>query len=75
MARVCDVCGKGARSGSRIVRHGMPKKKGGIGLHTTGITQRRFLPNLHRVRVLTASGPVRKTVCATCIKSGKVTKA
>jgi large subunit ribosomal protein L28 len=53
----------------------MAKKKGGIGLHTTGITKRRFLPNLHRVRVVTPKGPTRKTVCATCIKSGKVTKA
>jgi len=75
MARVCEICGKGARTGTSIVRHGMPKKKGGIGLHTTGITKRRFLPNLHRVRVRIAGGVERKTVCATCIKSGRVTKA
>ena len=46
MSRVCDVCGKGPMSGSRIVRHGLEKAKGGIGLHTTGISKRRFLPNL-----------------------------
>ena len=75
MARVCDICGKGVRTGTTIVRHGMAKKKGGIGMHTTGITKRRFLPNVHRIRVSTPQGPTRKTVCATCIKSGKVTKA
>ena len=74
MARVCDICGKGVRAGTTIVRHGMAKKKGGIGMHTTGITKRRFLPNVHRIRVSTPKGPMRKTVCATCIKSGKVTK-
>lgn len=75
MARVCEVCGKGVRSGNTIVRHGLPKKKGGIGLHTTGITGRRFLPNLHKVRVVENGGVVRRTVCASCIKAGKVTKA
>jgi large subunit ribosomal protein L28 len=75
MARTCDICGKGVRFGNSIVRHGLPKKKGGIGLHTTGITRRRFLPNLQRVRVSENGGVSRKTVCATCIKSGKVTKA
>jgi large subunit ribosomal protein L28 len=74
MSRVCDICGKGATRGTTIVRHGMPKKKGGIGLHTTGITKRRFLPNLHRVRAMTAKGPTRQTVCTDCIKAGKIQK-
>jgi large subunit ribosomal protein L28 len=75
MSRVCDICKKGVRFGSRIVRKGMPKKKGGIGLHTTGISKRKFLPNLQRVRVLEQGGVTRKTVCANCIKSGRVVKA
>jgi len=62
-------------SGMTIVRHGMPKKKGGIGLHTTGINRRRFLPNIHRIRVIENGRTVRRTVCAACIKHGKVTKA
>jgi large subunit ribosomal protein L28 len=53
----------------------LQKSKGGIGLHTTGITRRRFLPNLQRVRVSENGGVMRRTVCASCIKSGKVTKA
>lgn len=75
MARVCDMCGKGTSSGNSIVRHGLAKVKGGIGMHTTGVSKRRFLPNLHRVRVLENGGVVRKTLCAACIKSGKVVKA
>ena len=75
MAKVCEVCGKGVRSGRSIVRHGLPKKKGGIGLHTTGVSKRRFLPNLHRVRVRENGAVMRRTVCASCIKSGKIVKA
>lgn len=75
MARICDVCGKGARTGNKIVRHGLQKSKGGIGLHTTGVTRRRFLPNLQKVRTTVEGGTRRQTVCAACIKAGKVTKA
>ena len=76
MSRVCEICGKRPAAGRSIVRKGSPKYKGGIGLHTTGISKRRFLPNLHTVRVSDGKGNTcRKTVCARCIKSGKVTKA
>ena len=76
MSRVCDICGKGPSTGNVIVRRGSPKKKGGIGLHTTGISKRRFLPNLQTVRVTDGKGNTcRKRVCARCIKAGKVTKA
>ncbi len=76
MSRVCDICGKGPSVGNTIVRKGSPKYKGGIGLHTTGITKRRFLPNLKSVRVTDGKGNVtRKCVCARCLKSGKVAKA
>jgi len=75
MAKVCDICGKGPRTGSRIVRHGLAKKKGGIGLHTTGITRRKFMPNVQRVRVFENGRMLRRAVCTACIKGGKVTKA
>jgi large subunit ribosomal protein L28 len=75
MSRVCEICQKGATAGNSIVRKGMAKKKGGIGLHTTGVTKRTFRPNVHRVRVLENGGVVRRTVCAACIKAGKVVKA
>lgn len=75
MPRECIICGKGARTGNSIVMRGMAKKKGGIGLHTTGINRRRFLPNLQKIRILLNGRKVRASVCATCIKAGKVTKA
>jgi large subunit ribosomal protein L28 len=75
MSRVCDVCGKGAMTGNRIIRHGLAKKKGGIGLHTTGVTRRKFMPNLQSVRTV-KNGTVRKQqVCMSCLKKGEISKA
>jgi large subunit ribosomal protein L28 len=75
MSRICEVCGKGPRTGNRIIRHGLRKCKGGIGLHTTGITRRRFLPNIQKIRVTENGGIRSKRVCTACMKAGKVTKA
>jgi large subunit ribosomal protein L28 len=62
-------------AGRSIARRGLPKKKGGIGLKTTGVTKRRFLPNIQTVKV-NQNGTVRRIkVCAKCIKAGKVVKA
>lgn len=75
MSRVCAICGKGPSVGNIVVRKGSPKYKSGIGLHTTGITKRRFLPNLQTVRVADEKGNVKRMrVCARCIKNGKVKK-
>lgn len=75
MSRVCDICGKGAVTGNKIVRHGLRKSKGGIGLHTTGVSKRRFFPNLQRIRVKENGSVKRKTVCTACIKSELIVKA
>ena len=76
MSRVCEICGKKPSAGRSIIRKGSPKYKGGIGLHTTGITKRRFLPNLRTVRVTDGKGNTKRMrVCAQCLKSGKVMKA
>jgi large subunit ribosomal protein L28 len=74
MSKACEVCGKSVSMGNRIVRHGLAKAKGGIGLHTTGISRRKFSPNLQKIRVLENGGVVRKTVCTACIRSEKITK-
>ncbi len=75
MAMVCQVCGKGSQTGNRIIRHGLSKKSGGIGLHTTGVTRRRFLPNLQRLRVKSNGSTRTMRVCSACIKAGKIVKA
>jgi large subunit ribosomal protein L28 len=74
MAKVCEVCGKGPRTGNKITRRGLAKYKGGIGLNTTGVSRRRFLPNLQRVRVADKGGVRHRRVCTSCIKSGKIVK-
>lgn len=75
MARVCSICGKHPSAGRHITRRGLAKKKGGVGQRITGVSRRRFLPNLQRVRILIDGKPRRVMVCASCIKAGKVEKA
>lgn len=75
MSKICEVCGKKPVAGRTIIRRGMPKKKGGVGLKITGITARRFLPNLKNVRAIVNGTPKRLTVCVKCLKAGKVVKS
>ncbi len=73
MARRCQICGKKAITGNSISRRGLAKKKGGVGKKVTGITRRRFFPNLQRKKII-VNGKERKIlVCTKCIKSGKLT--
>jgi len=73
--RVCDICGKRPAVGRQITTRGLPKRVGGIGTKITGITKRRFKPNIQKVRAKVNGGVVSMRVCTRCIKSGKVTKA
>ena len=75
MAIACEICGKGVTTGSRIIRRGLAKKKGGIGLHVVKVTGRRFLPNIQKLRVREDGGVRSRRVCASCIKAGKIVKA
>ena len=76
MARECAVTGKKPISGRSIVRKGLAKKKGGIGLHVTSATKRTFKPNLQRVRIKDENGTIKRVwVTAKALKSGKVKKA
>lgn len=76
MSRVCYFTGKKPRIGKRITTRGIAKKAGGIGLKTTGITTRRFLPNLQTVKIIDENGTVRRVrVAASFLSSGKVKKA
>jgi len=74
MARVCEICGKTLSFGNQVARRGKAKYLGGVGKKTTGITKRKFLPNLQRVRALVDGSPKRLRVCTRCIKAGKVVK-
>ena len=75
MSKICSVCGKGPHSGCTIARRGLAKKKGGVGKNITGVTKRRFLPNLQKIKVLLDNGTIKRMkVCTSCIRSGKVSK-
>ena len=76
MGRECAVTGKKTITGRRIVRKGLAKKKGGIGLHVTSATKRTFKPNLQRVRIKDENGTVKRVwVSAKALRSGAVKKA
>jgi large subunit ribosomal protein L28 len=62
MARVCYVCSKGTTFGNNVS-------------HANNKTRRRWLANLHRVRIVTESGNRRVRVCSRCLSAGKVRKA
>jgi large subunit ribosomal protein L28 len=62
MAKVCSVCGKKPAFGNHRS-------------HSMVATNRRFNPNLQRVRLLVDGAPKRAYVCTRCLKSGKVQKA
>ncbi len=62
MARVCDICGKGPVFGHNVS-------------HANNKTNRRWNPNLQRVRAVVDGKPRRIRVCTQCIRSGKVVKA
>lgn len=74
--KTCVVCEKKPLVGNSIARRGLSKKSGGIGKKISGITRRRFFPNLQKVKVLFPNGTVKRVnVCVSCLKAGKVKKA
>lgn len=62
MAQVCEICGKGPRSGNNIS-------------HAHNVTKRRWNVNLRSVRARTKAGNRQMRVCTSCLRSGKVVKA
>jgi large subunit ribosomal protein L28 len=51
MSKRCQVTGKTPQRGNSYALRGIAKKKKGIGLKVTGITKRRFRPNLKKKRL------------------------
>jgi large subunit ribosomal protein L28 len=75
MARECYICGKKPVAGRTISRRGMAKSKGGVGQRVTGVTKRRFLPNLQSVNAVIDGKNKKIKACCKCIKAGKVKKS
>ncbi len=74
MARVCFFTGKRTRAGRSIARRGKAKYLGGVGRKTTGVTKRKFKPNIQRVRALVNGKVCRINVSAKAIRMGLVVK-
>jgi large subunit ribosomal protein L28 len=63
VASVCDICGKSPGFGNSVS-------------YSHRRTPRRWNPNVQTVRALVAPGTRRRiTVCTSCLKAGKVTRA
>ena len=60
MGRECAITGKKTTVGRRIVRKGLSKKKGGIGLHVTSASKRKFKPNLQRIKIIDEKGTIKR---------------
>lgn len=74
MSRVCHFTGKRTRAGRSIARRGRAKYLGGVGRKITGITKRKFKPNIQRVRAIIDGTVCRIKVSAKAIRMGLVVK-
>jgi large subunit ribosomal protein L28 len=74
MARVCYFTGRRTSAGRSISRRGKAKYLGGVGRKTTGITKRKFKPNIQKVRAVVDGRVCRIKVSAKAIKMGLVVK-
>jgi len=74
MSRVCYFTGKRTRAGRSIARRGKAKHLGGVGRKVTGISRRKFKPNIQKVRAVIDGRVCRIRVSAKAIKMGLVEK-
>ncbi len=74
MGRVCEVSGKKTGFGNHVTIRGKAKYLGGVGTKITGISRRKFKPNLQKINVWLPNGTTRKIRVATSvIRSGMLT--
>lgn len=74
MARKCPFTGKKTVFGRSIARRGKAKYLGGVGRKVTGITKRRFKPNIQKVRAVVDGKVCRIRVSTKAIKMGLIAK-
>jgi large subunit ribosomal protein L28 len=74
MSRECYFTGKRTIFGNSITRRGKAKRLGGVGKKVTGITRRKFKPNIQKVRAV-VNGKIRRVrVSAKAIRMGLIQK-
>ena len=74
MSRECYFTGKRTIFGQSISRRGKAKHLGGVGKKVTGITKRKFKPNIQKVRAVINGKVCRIKVSAKAIKMGLIEK-
>jgi large subunit ribosomal protein L28 len=74
MPYVCAFTGKKASFGKQRTWRGQAIKKGGFGLKPTGITRRKFRPNLQLVDAVVDGRTQRVLASTKAIKLGLVVK-
>ena len=74
MSRVCYFTGKRTKSGNAITRRGKAKYLGGVGRKITGISKRKFKPNIQTVRAVIDGRVCRIKASAKAIRMGLVQK-
>jgi large subunit ribosomal protein L28 len=74
MSRVCHFTGKRTVAGRSIARRGKAKRLGGVGRKVTGITKRKFKPNIQKVRAVIDGKACRIKVSAKAIRMGLIQK-
>lgn len=74
MPFVCAFTGKKSSFGKQRTWRGQKIAKGGFGLKPTGITRRKFRPNLQTVYAVVDGQMVRVKASTKAIKQGLVTK-
>ena len=74
MSRVCHFTGKRTVSGRSISRRGKAKHLGGVGRKITGISKRKFKPNIQKVRAVVDGKVCRIKVSAKAMRMGLVQK-
>jgi large subunit ribosomal protein L28 len=74
MPRVCYFTGKKTSFGNQVTHRGKDKYLGGVGTKVTGVTGRKFRPNIQKVRAIVDGQIVRIKVSTKAIRNGLVTK-
>jgi large subunit ribosomal protein L28 len=74
MARRCAITGKKTVFGNSITRRGKAKYLGGVGRKVTGISRRRFKPNIQNLRAIVDGKVTRIRVSAKAIRMGLIVK-
>src|ERR1700689_4655824 len=72
MPRVCYFTGKKTTFGRQKTHRGKAKYLGGVGTKTTGISSRKFRPNIQKVRAIIDGRTVRVKVSVKGIRNGMI---